>query len=231
MDPVVSTFAIIAGLLSVVLVLLAQTEVIEVPPYMSGYIFKKGQRVRILPSGTYRIWKWGKVIQYVDPRPFWVQVQGQELTTKDGAPIRVSVSVHLNVVNPEAMAPASSISNDIYAYVQLKLRDHVVSRTMEQVTEERQTINSALGEALTPLLAKWGLEINEIAIRDITLLGESKKAYAETGQRSASGKSFYGTSPRRSRRHAQPSEHRRVGQKESRAHPPPRPAGHGVRSG
>lgn len=179
MEPGFATIATIVILAVIYLVLKGQSTVLSVPPYVSAYVFRKGKRVMILEAGSYRFWRGGYNWQFVDPRPFWVHVQGQELTTSDGAPIRVSVSLFLEVVNVEALAQAAHIQGDVYAYVQLKLRDQIVDRSMDQVIEDRDAINSELQKSMADLLAQWGLQISMLAIRDITLLGDTKRAYAE----------------------------------------------------
>lgn len=155
---------------------------VTVPPYLIALVFKNGQLFRKLESGVHKLRIRDVQVQSVDARPIWIQVSGQELVTADGAPIRLSAVVSRSVIDVDRYAALADPQTAVYLPVQLAIRDQVVSRDLETLISERAVIEAAMSERVQADVAPLGMQIDRIAIRDLTLLGDTKRAYSEVVQ-------------------------------------------------
>ena len=185
MEPIIAITLVLAPIVIAVVfgvaIVGALSTVMTVAPYNVAVAFVKGQ-ARVLETGRYRFWTKDVQIQYVDPRDLWIQVSGQELLTSDGAPVRVSVSALRSVVDVSKFASLGDSYTAIYAFIQLAVREEVLTRTMEQLIADRAVIDAALLERVEADVAPLGMRIDRIAVRDLTLIGDTKRAYSEVIQ-------------------------------------------------
>lgn len=169
-------------LLGAFLIFQANTTQIVVPPFHVALLFKNGAPPKILKTGVYRFFS--KNVQHTlfDPRETWAQIAGQELLTSDGAPVRISVSLFRSVSDLPTAAAAPYPDNSLYNLVHLALRDQIVVRTLDALLQEREAVAAAILQEVQPEAQKLGLKIETLSVRDITLVGDTKRAYSEVVQ-------------------------------------------------
>lgn len=156
--------------------------IVEVPAFFKAAVFVNGEPMKILETGRYRLWTKNVQTEVFDPRDQWIQVSGQELLTKDGAPVRVSVAVLRTMIDEAKFASAGDVYSQVYVMAQLAVREHVVTRTLDELMEQRREIDEALKREVHQQVEALGAGIAYLAIRDITLIGDTKRAYAEVIQ-------------------------------------------------
>lgn len=177
--------AVISGtiaLFAIVKIVELISTVVEVPAFMKAAAFVHGEPMRILETGRYRYWTKNVQVEVFDPRELWVQVSGQELMTKDGAPVRVSVAVLRSVRDEAKFAASSDAYSQVYVVAQLAVREQVVSRSLDELIERRGEIDELMKSEVQSQLEPYGMGIEYLAIRDLTLIGDTKRAYAEVIQ-------------------------------------------------
>ena len=108
-----------------------------------------------------------------------MNVQGQETPTADGATVRASIAVVLQVTDPMQVARTGMNQETLYLTAQLALRTAVSSRDLERVLVDREAIAGELLTECVPAAEALGLQITSIAIRDLVLPGDLKRAVAE----------------------------------------------------
>lgn len=155
--------------------------VVDVPLYLQGVVSVKGAAPTLIGSGRHTYWTKDVQYQLIDTRETWLQVSGQELLTKDGAPIRVSVSVMRSVADPLKFAAADAYSM-LYVATQLAVREQVLSRSLEELIDGREAVSEAILQLLEADAQEVGVKIERVAVRDLTLIGDTKRAYAEVIQ-------------------------------------------------
>lgn len=155
---------------------------IEVPLYFQAIASVKGQAPTLLGTGRHVFWT--KDVQHVlvDTRSEWIQVSGQELLTKDGAPVRISVAVFREVSDVMKYAAAGDTFSRLYVGIQLAVRDQVLVRTLDELLEDREAVAQAVMASLEGEAEAIGVTIARTAIRDLTLIGDTKRAFAEVIQ-------------------------------------------------
>lgn len=117
----------------------------------------------------------------VDLRPRLLTVPGQEVLTSDGLSVRVTTVLRTTITDATTHLTASQdASGDVYAAVQQALRAAVAGMTLEALLGARTTLGPDLLEEVRAAGARVGLAVDEVAVRDVMLPGELRRAYAET---------------------------------------------------
>lgn len=155
---------------------------IEVPLYFKAVASIKGQPPTLLDTGKHVFWT--KDVQHllIDTRSEWIQVSGQELLSKDGAPVRISVAVFREVSDVMKYAAAGDTFSRLYVAIQLAVRDQVLGRTLDELLEDREAVAQGVMASLQGEAEAVGVTLARTAVRDLTLIGDTKRAYAEVIQ-------------------------------------------------
>lgn len=187
MDPILVTIltvivAVLGTVWAIAFAIRSLKTEFTVAPYTVAIVFVKNQPGKIVGPGRYRLWTRNVQVVYVDPHDQWIHVAGQELLTSDGAPVRVSVSALRSVADVEKFAAAGDTYSALYAAVQLAVREQVLTHTMDELLQDRKAIDEAMKAAIQPDAEKMGIRIGRLAVRDFTLIGDTKRAYSEVVQ-------------------------------------------------
>ncbi len=70
----------------------------------------------------------------------------------------------------------------IYVAAQLAVREQVLVRSLEELIDQRSEVDALLRETVEREVAPLGVHVEQLAIRDITMIGDTKRAYAEVIQ-------------------------------------------------
>lgn len=151
---------------------------VVVPEGNQLVVFVNGAYRYMLPADTYYFWKNANVFSFkvVDLRTLNIEVQGQELLTKDKTSIRVNFSGQYKMVNVHrAMVENSNYYNQMYAAIQLAIREIIGSQTLDQLLETKTELSNQLVERANTLLENIGLELITGGLKDIILPGDVKE--------------------------------------------------------
>lgn len=176
MDPTLLGVIVLVGFFAAFIAIRSLWSDVVVHPHTVAFVYSNGKVVKRLEAGRHRVFGKEPVVSHIDPRPFWIHVAGQELVTSDGAPVRVSVSCHLGVADIDKYAAAGDPLSDMYARIQLELRDCVVGRTLDAMVQERDAIDARLHEGLAGVAQAQGMVLEQIKIRDVTRRGSRERA-------------------------------------------------------
>ncbi len=165
---------VIAGLDAVLMV--------QVPAYQVGLLKVDGAVVELLAAGQYGFWRFNRqvTVETVDTRIQALEVGGQEILTRD------KVSLRLNLVASwrysdvlTAFGQLSKPQEHLYRELQFGLRAAVGTRSLDELLENKQLIDEAVGAHLAGRLAGSGIEVSSLGVRDIILPGEMKTLLAQ----------------------------------------------------
>src|SRR6476659_2151259 len=149
--------------------------VVTVRDYQRGLHYRGGKLVGLLSTGTHYAIKPMSEIQVLDVRPALLTVPGQEILTSDGVALKISLTARYVVSDPVA-----AITNDqswltaLYA----GLRDAVAGRTADDVLAKRGEIGPSIASAVASDIARIGVELLNVDVRDVMVPSELKRAYA-----------------------------------------------------
>lgn len=169
---------VMAVLLGVALI--ATNVRITVFEYERGVRFRRGRFARVLEPGVYWYLPALTRVQKVDIRPARLVVQGQEVLSADGVAVKASVAATYRVTDPQrAILATDDYRTAVYTEVQLALRAVVSEAKAEELLQQRAELGVRLKTIPAPALAAIGIELQDAAIRDLTLPGELKKIFTQ----------------------------------------------------
>lgn len=182
MNEITTILCIAAGVVlavSAIAVIGRYTLVVTLWEREAGLLFKHGKFVRELAAGHHRLWGVGYQVLTFETRWRELQVVGQEMLTGDRATVRLTAVVIYRIGNAHRFhSIAEDATRVLYTGVQLVLRDLAAGRDLEALVEGRDDLGKELVARLAATAGEIGVEIREAAIRDLTIGGDLKRAYA-----------------------------------------------------
>jgi regulator of protease activity HflC (stomatin/prohibitin superfamily) len=147
-----------------------------------------GRFTEELGPGAYRRRVRRATVVRVDLRPWLATVAGQEVLTADGVSVRMSVLARCRVVHTRRWHEAAPAPYDLlYAALQLATRDAVAARTLDELLAARAGLGSQLGEAAGQSAAEVGVALDDVAVRDLMVPAELRRAAVEAATARAQG--------------------------------------------
>ena len=149
----------------------------EVPDEHVGMLMVNGKYEKLLESGRYGYWKYNRSVQVkqIDLRLLSEEVSGQEILTKDRVSLRINLSATYRVLDPEAVSlKVNNMTGFVYRELQLKLREAVGTATLDELLEDKNSLNSVILESSKSYLQHYGIDVVDVGVKDIILPGDMK---------------------------------------------------------
>jgi regulator of protease activity HflC (stomatin/prohibitin superfamily) len=116
----------------------------------------------------------------VDTRLQNLEVSGQEILTKDKVALRLSLIATWKYNDVLlAFEKLNKPAEHLYYELQFALREAVGERTLDNLLENKQSLNALLLDAVKTKLAVFGIDVTSVGLRDIILPGEMKSILAQ----------------------------------------------------
>ncbi len=171
---------VVAAAIVLFIVLRTQLASVTIFEYERGLRFERGHLRAELGPGLYRYFRAYTVIRKIDTRPVQVPVNGQEVLSKDGVAVKVSLSASYRITDPKAATlNADNYLTALYTELQQALRAAVSASEIETLLENRATLGPQILQTCRPAAERLGLALEGVAIRDLTLPGDLKKIFAQ----------------------------------------------------
>ena len=179
MEQLIGPLVLLALIVVVVLLVRVFVRVVTVHDYERGLRYRSGRFTGLVDPGSHVVIRPINEVRVIDGRPGFVLVEGQEVLTADGVPLKVSLAARYVVGDPVA-----AITNDqdylraLHVELQLGLRDALSAGSVEEILGSRAKIGPAVMERTASSLAKIGIELLGVEARDIMVPGELKRLFA-----------------------------------------------------
>lgn len=150
----------------------------SVESYERAVLFVEGKYMGVLNSGVYYWWKNAIAVHVgkVDARQQQLELNGQEILTKDKANLRINAYAQYRVVDVEqALLQNKEYDKQLYIAFQLALREYVGTFTLDELLEKKETIAPVIIQSVVVNAARLGVEIAGYGIKDIILPGDVKE--------------------------------------------------------
>ena len=119
----------------------------------------------------------------IDTRTITMDVQPQDVITKDNVSMKVNAVLYFRVVSPEMAI--TKVEDFFFATSQLAqttLRSTIGQFLLDEVLINRDQINSRLQEVLDEATEPWGIKISNVELKHIDLPKEMQKAMAREAE-------------------------------------------------
>lgn len=168
---------LILGLAALVVRLLF--DLVTVHDYERGLRYRQGRFSGLVDPGTHLVFRPLSELRVLDGRPAYAAIEGQEVLTADGVTLKLSLAARFVVGDPvAAISGDQSYARALHVDLQLGLRQAVAARTADEVLAARGEIGPAVFERCAGGLARIGIELLSVDVRDLMIPGDLKRSFA-----------------------------------------------------
>lgn len=156
---------------------LAHVSTISVADGQASILFVDGEMKAKLAPGTHAFWTPGRTVQskLVDLKRQSLEVTGQELLTRDRVTIRVNLAAEYRVTDPvKVVTETKDFAEALYRALQYAFRKTLGAMTLDQILENKVTVDVEAAEKVRTDMAALGVEVSEITLKDVILPGEMR---------------------------------------------------------
>ena len=147
----------------------------------AGLLYQHGKFVEVLAPGRHIHWGRTFTMTLSDVRKASLTIAGQEVLTADNIGVKLALVVTYQVIEPaKAAHDTQSWYNDLYTAAQLALRTAVGAVTAETLLTQRPDFAPQLLARVQPEVAKSGLAVHAVEVKDVMLPADLKRAFADT---------------------------------------------------
>lgn len=148
-----------------------------VESYEKALLFVDGKYSTVLEPGIYHFWKNPTVLTVykTDMRQLQMEMNGQEILTKDKASLRINFSVQYKVTDIFKVVENKEFDKQLYVMMQLALREQVSAYTLDELLDKRDDISKLVLENVQDKTSILGTAVLNCGIRDIVLPGDVKE--------------------------------------------------------
>jgi regulator of protease activity HflC (stomatin/prohibitin superfamily) len=150
--------------------------------------YRDGRFEELLGPGRHRRRRMRRWLVRVQVRPRLLVVPAQEVLTSDGLSVKVSLSAVVLTADPrrwhEAVEDADGF---VYAALQIGLREAVSGRTLDELLGARGSLGDDVRTRAEDAAEAVGIAIDSLALRDVMVPAELRRAAAEVATARAQG--------------------------------------------
>jgi hypothetical protein len=150
----------------------------EVQSNEKGVLFMDAKMVGLLEPGIYYWWKNQVSIQVAktDMRKLQLEVNGQEILTRDKAALRLNAWLQYQVTDiVKALVENKEYDKQLYVAVQLALREYIAVYSFDELLEKKESLAPFVLQQIREKAESLGVTLNGFGIRDIILPGDIKE--------------------------------------------------------
>lgn len=156
----------------------APIAIVAVAEAEAGLVFFDGELVETLGPGRYGYWQVGRKVtsRTLDTRPVPLEVTAQEILTKDRVSLRVTLTSFVQVTDVEKAALSTpDYQAHVYKLVQFAVREAVGGRTLDEVLNDRVSVDTQIVEHVRRELGDIGVRVAELGVKDVILPGDMRE--------------------------------------------------------
>ena len=153
------------------------------PEWERGVVLRFGRFTGVRGPGLIILIPFIEKIVKTDIRTVTMDIKPQDVISKDNISLQVDAVVYFRVVNPEDAI--TKVENYYFATSQIAqttLRSIVGQFQMDEILEHRDKINLRIQEILDQATDPWGIKVTTVALKQIDLPQEMKRAMAREAE-------------------------------------------------
>ncbi|HSW37472.1 MAG TPA: slipin family protein [Candidatus Saccharimonadales bacterium] len=170
-------------LLFIILVIIARGVRI-INQYERGVVFRLGKvRPGVKEPGLRLIIPIIDQMRKVALRTVTLPIETQKIITKDNVSIDVAAVAYYQVQDPiKSIVEIENVVSATYQIAQTTVRNIVGQSALDEVLSQTEKINEAIKGILDKATEKWGIYVNTVELKDITLPDSMQRAMAKQAE-------------------------------------------------
>ena len=169
--------------LIIVIIVIILASIKQINQYERGIKFTFGKFTKIMNPGWNIVLPIFQSYRKVDIRTKAVDVPEQDAITKDNVSVRINAVIYYKVF--DASKAVLEVENFYYAVGQLAqttMRNAVGSVSLDELLSEREKISSEICKIIDKATDPWGIEVENVELKDIALPEEMKRVIARVAE-------------------------------------------------
>lgn len=167
-----------------IIILLLATQIFKIMrEYERAVVFRLGKFQKTKGPGLILLIPFIDKIQRVDLRVLTINVDKQEVITKDNVTVYVDAINFFRVIDAESAV--IQVEKYIYAtsmLAQTTLRSAVGQVELDELLAERDKINIRIQKSIDEQTEPWGIKVVSVEVRDVVLPEDMKRAMARQAE-------------------------------------------------
>ncbi|SGZ50047.1 CIC11C00000004587 [Sungouiella intermedia] len=148
-----------------------------------GLVQTFGALSRTVEPGLSYVNTWSEKLFRVNIKINTKELPPQSCFTRDNLSVSITSVVYYNIIDPQkAIFSISDIHSAIMERTQNTMRDVVGSRVLQDVVEKRDEIAESIAEIISKTAYTWGVHIESILIKDLTLPQSVRDSFAKAAE-------------------------------------------------
>jgi regulator of protease activity HflC (stomatin/prohibitin superfamily) len=151
--------------------------------YKRALKFRFGKYIKILQPGLRWIIPIVETVQFVDIRVITINILSQEVMTEDNVPCSIDGVLFFKINDPEkAVLEVEEYSFAITQLAQAALRDVCGKVELDTILSNREEMGKNIREIVENETKEWGIDINDVKIKDIQLPENMRRMMANQAE-------------------------------------------------
>jgi regulator of protease activity HflC (stomatin/prohibitin superfamily) len=157
---------------------------VELKQYERAVVFTRGKFSKVAGPGWLFLIPGLQSYRLVDLRVHEVDVEPQEVLSKNGVSLTVDAIIYLKIKDDCESVKKAILEVEDYArasvdFVKARLRNEIGKMEWEKVIGSVDEINKKLHEDLSKIAEKWGVQVEKVEIKEIKVPPEIEKSIKE----------------------------------------------------
>jgi len=151
--------------------------------YERAVVFRLGRLIPVKGPGLILLIPIVDKMERISTRIETIDVQRQEVMTRDNVPVTVDAVVYYRVMAPaDAVVKVQNFHKATYLIAQTTLRSVLGQSELDELLSERDKINQRLQEIIDEQTEPWGIKVSMVEVRDVVLPDTMKRAMARQAE-------------------------------------------------
>jgi len=151
--------------------------------YERGVIFRLGKLLGAKGPGLIVLIPIVDRMVRMDLRVVTINVERQEVMTRDNVPVTVDAVVYFRVVDPQAaVVKVENFLKATSLIAQTTLRSVLGQSPLDDLLSQREAINQTLQDIIDKQTEPWGIKVTAVEVKDVVLPDTMKRAMAKQAE-------------------------------------------------
>ena len=151
--------------------------------YERGVIFRLGKLLTAKGPGIIFLIPIVDRMVRMDLRVVTINVERQEMMTRDNVPVSVDAVVYFRVVDPQsAVVKVENFLKATSLIAQTTLRSVIGQAPLDDLLSQRESINQTLQDIIDKQTEPWGVKVTAVEVKDVVLPDTMKRAMAKQAE-------------------------------------------------
>src|SRR5215470_3322336 len=151
--------------------------------YERGVIFRLGKLLGAKGPGMIFLYPVVDRMVKMDLRVVTIDVNKQEVMTRDNVPVTVDAVVYFRVIDPvAAVVKVENFWKATSLIAQTTLRSVLGQAELDELLSHREKINQTLQEIIDRQTDPWGIKVTAVEVKDVVLPDGMKRAMAKQAE-------------------------------------------------